>query len=152
MNDGLVAAIAQFVNPLEEDPEDQLDNLLPDFAVVACHPLHPITLDEALRGLDTQKWQEALAYKISQLEKLETWEVVDLLAGHTAILCSEVLRVKRGPDGVVQSYCIRIVAGGHRQVEGINYTETFYAVAKCQLYMSFLQMLPTRIGKLSPST
>ena len=39
-------------------------------------------------------------------------------------------KVKRGPNGEVQSYRVRIVAGGHRQVEGINYTETFYAAAK----------------------
>jgi len=43
---------------------------------------------------------------------------------------SEVLKVKRGPDGEVQSYQVRIVAGGHRQVKGINYTETFSAAVK----------------------
>ena len=31
---------------------------------------------------------------------------------------------------MVQSYRVRIVAGGHGQVEGINYTETFLAAAK----------------------
>ena len=38
--------------------------------------------------------------------------------------------MKRGPSGEVQSYRVMIVAGGHRQVEGINYTETFSAAAK----------------------
>ena len=56
--------------------------------------------------------------------------VEDLPPGQTAIPCSEVVKVKRGPNGEVQSYRVRIVAGGHRQVEGINYTETFYAAAK----------------------
>ena len=54
----------------------------------------------------------------------------DLPAGQTAIPCSEVMRVKRGLDGKVQSYKVQIVAGGHRQVEGVNYTETFSAAAK----------------------
>ena len=54
----------------------------------------------------------------------------DLPASHTAIPCSEVVKVKRGPDGQIQSYRVRIVAGGHRQVEGVNYTETFSAAAK----------------------
>ena len=44
--------------------------------------------------------------------------------------CSKVVRVKRGLDGKVQSYQVRIVAGSHRQVEGINYTEMFSAAAK----------------------
>ena len=59
-----------------------------------------------------------------------TWVVEDLLAGHMAIPCSEVLRINRGPDGEIQSYQACIVAGGHRQVEGINYMETFSAAAK----------------------
>ena len=53
-----------------------------------------------------------------------------LPAGYTVIPCSEVMKVKRGLNGEVQSYRVRIVAGGHRQVEGINYTETFSAAAK----------------------
>jgi Reverse transcriptase (RNA-dependent DNA polymerase) len=43
---------------------------------------------------------------------------------------TEVLRVKRGPDGEVQSYRVRIVAGGHRQVEEVNYSETFFTATK----------------------
>jgi hypothetical protein len=43
---------------------------------------------------------------------------------------NEVVKVKRGPNGQVQSYRVRIVAGGHRQVEGVNYSDTFSAAAK----------------------
>ena len=78
---------------------------------------------EALQGPDAKHWQEVLDYKISQLEKLETWDVVDLPQGHTAIPCSEVIKVKHSPN-------IRIVAGGHRQVKVINYIEPFSATAK----------------------
>ena len=92
--------------------------------------MDPKTLDEALRCPDTKHWQEALEYKIGQLEKLETWDIVDLPQGHTAIPCSEVIKVKHGPNGEILSYQVRIVAGGHRQIKGINYTETFSAAAK----------------------
>jgi len=44
--------------------------------------------------------------------------------------CNEVLREKRGPNGEIQSYQVRIDAGGHKQVEGVNYTETFPTAAK----------------------
>jgi len=47
-----------------------------------------------------------------------------------AIPCSEVIKVKRGPNGEFLSYRVRIVAGGHRQIKGINCTETFSAAAK----------------------
>jgi Reverse transcriptase (RNA-dependent DNA polymerase) len=46
------------------------------------------------------------------------------------IPCSEITRVKRGPNGEIQSYRVRIIAGGQKQIEGVNYTETFSAAAK----------------------
>ena len=83
-----------------------------------------------IRGPDAKHWQEALNYEIGQLEKLETWDVIDLPKGHTAMPCSEVIKVKRSPNSKTLSYRVRIVAGSHRQVKGINYTETFSAAAK----------------------
>ena len=74
---------------------------------------------------NTQQWQTVLDYEISQLEKLGTWVVEDLPNGQSAIPCSEVLKIKRGPDGEIKGYRVRIVAGGHRQVEGVNYREIF---------------------------
>ena len=87
-------------------------------------------MDKALRGPDAEEWRKALEYKINQLQKLGTWIVEDLPKGQTAIPCSEVLKIKRGPDGKIQKYCVQIVAGSHRQVEGVNYTKIFSAPAK----------------------
>ena len=101
-----------------------------DFTLVGTLNSEPKSLDEALQGLDADKWNKALDYEIDQLEKLGTWVVENLPKGHTAIPCSEVLKIKRGPEGEIQSYRIRILAGGHRQVEGVNYTETFSPAAK----------------------
>ena len=63
-------------------------------------------------------------------KKLGTWVIEDLPKGHNTIPCSAVLKEKRGPDGEITSYRVHIVAGGHRQVEGVNYSETFSSVAK----------------------
>ena len=140
MHAGLVAGIAHDESP---DNNNQPPEILedrgysncfyefpPDFAIVGHFGSDPKTLDEALRGPNAKEWQEALDYEINQLQKLGTWVVESLPAGQTAIPCSEVVKVKRGPNGEVQSYRVRIVAGGHRQVEGVNYTETFSAAAK----------------------
>ena len=80
------------------------------------------------------------------------WVAKDLPPGQLAIPCSEVVGVKCGPDSEVQSYQVRIVAGGHRQIEGVNYTETFLAATKIPTYMSFLPMQPTWTGELNIST
>jgi hypothetical protein len=92
--------------------------------------MDPKMLDKALHGPNVAEWEAALKYEINQLEKLETWIVEDLPPGQTAIPCSAITCVKRGPNSKVQSYRVRIVAGGHKQVEGINYTKTFSAAAK----------------------
>jgi Reverse transcriptase (RNA-dependent DNA polymerase) len=112
------------------DAKEDSDYPLNDFTFVATHPSDPKTLDEALRGPDAKQWEETLQYEINQFEKLGAWEVKDLPAGQTAIPCSEVIKVIRGPNGEVQSYRVRIVAGGHRQTEGVNYTKMFSAAAK----------------------
>ena len=90
----------------------------------------PQMLDKVLCGPNAKEWQAALDYKINQLQKLNMWVVEDLPPGQMAIPCSEVVKVKRGPNVEVQSYRVRIVAGGHKQVEGVNYTETFSTAAK----------------------
>ena len=53
-----------------------------------------------------------LNYKISQLEKLSTWVIEDLPQGAPVIPCTKVLKEKCGPDGEIESYCVRIVTGG----------------------------------------
>ena len=137
MNDSLVTAVV-FANKGQDDKEpdnihedyDDHYNLPPDIALIGYASSDPKMLDEALHGLNAKEWQEALDYKINQLEKHGTWVVQDLPPGQAAIPCSEVIRVKRGPNGEVQSYRVRIVARGHRQVKGVNYMETFSAAAK----------------------
>lgn len=52
-----------------------------------------------------------------------------LTPGEPVIPCTEVLKEKRGPTGEIETYRVRIVAGGHKQVEGINYSETFSAAS-----------------------
>ena len=86
MNNGLTAAIAHF-----EDFENKSPCSKEDFTLVATHPSDPKMLDKALRGPDSKHWEEALQYEISQLQKLGTWEVKDLPAGHAPIPCSEVI-------------------------------------------------------------
>ena len=112
MNEGLVASIAQ-CNGLRDETESIIDipeddnttyNLPPDFALIGGLGSDPCLLDEALRGLNAREWQTALDYEISQLEKLGTWVIEDLPKGHSTIPCGEVLKVKQGPNGEIQSY------------------------------------------------
>jgi hypothetical protein len=64
------------------------------------------------------------------LQNIKTWVLVPRPKDKPVIPCREVLHEKHGPDGKVLRRKVRIAAGGHRQVEGINYTETFVSAAK----------------------
>ena len=123
--------IADLQNDIPEDEEDWEVELPPDFALIGALGTEPKLLDDALSRPHAKEWQTALDYEIGQLEKLGTWVVIeDLPKGHNVIPCSAVLKEKRSPDGEITSYRVRIVAGGHRQVKGVNYSETFSSAAK----------------------
>ena len=133
INNGLTAALVQ-IEDLEvedtsaENMEEDVFDLLPlDFALIGGLDAEPASIDEAFHS---KNWGEALQYEISQLEKLKTWLIKNLPPEHKAIPSNEVLRYKRGPDGKINSYRAHIVAGGHRQVHGVNYMETFSSAAK----------------------
>ena len=117
MNEGLTAMLAQ--------THDRI-TCATDFTLAAPASSMPRTLD----GPNSQQWQKALDYEIGQLEKLGTWVVEDLPEGQTAIPCTKVLREKRDPSGDIESFQVRIVAGRHKQIEGMNYMETFSVAAK----------------------
>ena len=46
------------------------------------------------------------------------------------LFCVAKYSKSNGPDGKIQSYRVQIVTGGHRQVQGVDYTETFSLAAK----------------------
>ena len=115
---------------LPEDDDDIFAMLPPSLATVGAMGTEPASLDEALQGPNAMEWQVALDYEIGQLEKLGTLVTEDLPKGAPVISCTKVLKEKCGPTGVIRSYRVWIVAGGHKQVEGINYTETFSAAIK----------------------
>ena len=73
MHFGLVAGVADaellddgdpLTDPTNNNEEDFMD-LPPDFALIGGLNSDPTSLDEALRGPDAQKWQEALDDEIN---------------------------------------------------------------------------------------
>lgn len=79
LNEGERASAA-ITEVLEEDLKENQDTY---HALAAAEP-EP-TLQEALSRPDAVEWQEAIDYKIGQLEKLRTWEITDLPKGANII-------------------------------------------------------------------
>ena len=86
---------------IPEDKEDWEAELSPNFALIGALGTQPKSLNDVLSGCHAKEWQTMLDYKISQLEKLRTWVIEDLLKGQIVILCSVVLKEKCGPDGEI---------------------------------------------------
>lgn len=71
-----------------------------------------------------------MGVEITALETKKTWTVVSLPPGKHAIGCRWVFTIKYNPDGTVDRLKVRLVAKGYTQVEGVDYIDTFFPVAK----------------------
>ncbi|GKV00273.1 hypothetical protein SLEP1_g12990 [Rubroshorea leprosula] len=82
------------------------------------------------------------------LEKIGTWDLVDLLTGKTLVGCKWVYKIKTHYDGSVERYKARLVAKGFTQEYGIDYEETFAHVARLTTIRSLLAIVAVRKWKL----
>ncbi|KAL0430459.1 UNVERIFIED_CONTAM: Retrovirus-related Pol polyprotein from transposon TNT 1-94 [Sesamum radiatum] len=100
----------------------------------------PLSYDDAKckQAKCKQVWLDAMQEEFDALEKNNTWEITTLPSDKRAIGCRWVYKVKRRPDGSVDSYKTRLVAKGYSQVEGTDYADSFSLVAKLVTVRLFL--------------
>ncbi|KAL2251069.1 UNVERIFIED_CONTAM: Retrovirus-related Pol polyprotein from transposon RE1 [Sesamum indicum] len=70
------------------------------------------------------EWENAMKEELAPLDKNDTWE------GKKAIGSKWIFKLKLKPEGIVDRYKTRLVAKGYNQVEGEDYIERFFPVAK----------------------
>ena len=59
----------------------------------------PKSYEEAISGLEADKWKEAMDAEIGQLNEMGTWEEAELPVGRKAIGCRWVFLRKRDEEG-----------------------------------------------------
>src|SRR4051812_38107935 len=89
----------------------------------------PLTYAEAMVDPNSELWLEAMRSELKSMDDNQVWNLVDLPNGARTIECKWIFKKKTDIDGNVQIHKARLVAKGFRQVQGIDYNETFSPVA-----------------------
>ena len=76
------------------------------------------------------EWQEAMRSGLQALQANGTWTLTSLSAGKTSIGCRWVYKIKHRSDGSIERYKALLVSKGFTQLEGVDYQNTFFPIAK----------------------
>ncbi|KAE8682936.1 ABC transporter G family member 13 [Hibiscus syriacus] len=91
----------------------------------------PITYQEAIQSLESDKWKSAMDEEMQSLQKNNTWKLTQLPKGKRAIGCKWIFEKKYGSHSKKDvHYKTQLVAKGYAQKEGIDYNEVFSPIVK----------------------
>ena len=91
--------------------------------------LDPYTYEEAMNDIDVHHWVKVMKSELDSMYTNQVWDLVKASNGIKPVGCKWVYKRKRGIDGKVETFKVRLVAKGYAQKEGIDYDETFSPVA-----------------------
>jgi hypothetical protein len=75
-------------------------------------------------------WRNAMSEEISSIEENNTWDLVNLLAGHRPIGLKWVYKLKKNAIGEIVKHKARLVAKGYVQKARVDFDEVYALVAR----------------------
>jgi hypothetical protein len=85
----------------------------------------PKSYKEAMKTPEAEHWDKAVWKEVDSLNNKGVFKVVKITKGQKTLPAKIVFKLKLTPAGNIEKYKARIVAGGHRQKEGIDYDQKF---------------------------
>ena len=87
------------------------------------------TNEEVMNDIVAHHWVQAMKSELDSMYSNQVWDLVKAPNDIKPVGCKWVYKRKRGIDGMVETFKVRLVAKGYTQKEGIDYDETFSQVA-----------------------
>ena len=104
----------------------------------------PKTIRAAMATPYAKYWAEAIVNEWFSIVGNNTWVLVDQKPWMKIIPCKWILDIKIDEENVPYRFKARLVAGGHRQMEGIDYNETYAHVSKLATIRTLLAVAASR--------
>jgi hypothetical protein len=104
----------------------------------------PKTVKQAMASPFAKEWAEATVEEWLSLVGNNTWTLVEKKPFMKVIPCKWVYTVKTDGNGKLDRFKARLVAGGHRQIEGVDYNETYAHVTKHATVRTLLSVAANR--------
>ncbi|NCF91157.1 MAG: hypothetical protein GWQ05_09390, partial [Verrucomicrobiaceae bacterium] len=83
---------------------------------------------QAMNGPYAEEYWEAACVEMETLEKMDSWTVVDRTSDMNVLPSTWAFKCKRFPDGLIKKFKARFCARGDRQIEGVDFFETYAPV------------------------
>ena len=124
--------------------------------------LHPLALatkannednpnwNQAMNGPNSDGFWKAMATEITTLvDKMDAWDVVDRQSWMNVLPSTWAFKCKRFPDGLIKKLKARFCVRGDKQLEGVDFFETFapvvsWTTVRLMLILSLVLSLATR--------
>ena len=120
--------MAVLLSRIKKDQEGYIDDVDPQLLYVKSKPADTYTWAEAMTSIDKDGYWEAAKIEVDTLEKMKAWDVVDRQSFMNVLPSTWAFRCKRFPDGSIKKLKARFCARGDKQLEGVDYFETFAPV------------------------
>ena len=88
------------------------------------------TWKEAMNGPFAEEYWEACKTEIVTLDGMVAWEVFKRTVDMNVIPYTWALKCKRFPDGIIKNFKAIFCARGDRQIEGVDFFETYAPVVQ----------------------
>ena len=102
--------------------------------------IEPENFENAINSEQKDKWLEAMKTEIESLNETQTWDLVPKEKGQNIIPGRWVYKTKHDSNGNIDKFKARYVAKGFKQIEGIEYSDTFAPTSKPETFKILLAL------------